>query len=424
MIFMTKDLGEEMDKGKRKKAIAFFMITAAVLTALSVGINIYNTPENRLARQLDAANTYLKEMDYGQAVTAFTKAVEMDPGNVESYLGMAEAYRGLDDTDMAVQTLEKGYEATGDERFLEEKQKYDYVIEWEDQVFESLIRQCMDKPEGGIYRSEIKEIKDLEITERKLCLYGEDHRLLTTACTEEEIQSLSDLQYFEGLTRLEAWYDYFDTGAISSLTGLTCLKLRGDHISDISALSNLTGLTYLDLTSNEISDISALSGLTNLEYLDLFDNEISNIDALSGLTNVTELYLRLNKISDISPLSNLTQLKSLDLSMNDSSDITILSNLTSLTYLILEYNDISDISALSSLTNLTWLELGHNQISDVRALSGLTKLEVLHLEWNQISEVSALSGLTNLTHLDLTGDEINDYSPVSFVPGTVIWFSH
>ena len=124
-----------------KKVTIFFITVAVVLLACSIGVYIYNMPENRLSRQLEAANQCLEERDYEQAVAMFAETIEMDPESVEAYLGMAEAYKGMEDARMVVQTWEKGYEATGDERFLDEKQNYDNVIEWEEMAFETLIRQ-------------------------------------------------------------------------------------------------------------------------------------------------------------------------------------------------------------------------------------------------------------------------------------------
>lgn len=144
-----------MGKGKRKKAIIFMSVGVVVLAALFAGVSMYHMsvrdPDagyidtafadicsllaEHVERQLKEANAYLEEMDYVQAVTEFAKAIRVDPENVESYFGMEEAYEGMDDIHMAVQTLDRGYMATGDERFLEEKQKF--LIEWEDKEFEA-----------------------------------------------------------------------------------------------------------------------------------------------------------------------------------------------------------------------------------------------------------------------------------------------
>ena len=71
------------------------------------------------ASPFDLAQNYLVEHSYEQAIAEFEKAIELDPMNVEAYLGIAEAYEAIGNRDMAVQWLEKGFEATGDERIIE-----------------------------------------------------------------------------------------------------------------------------------------------------------------------------------------------------------------------------------------------------------------------------------------------------------------
>ena len=105
-------------KSNGKKWVATSVIVV-VLIALITGIGIYNTPTNKLLRQLDLGNRYLEEQNYEKAVVEFDKAISIDPMCVDAYLGKAEAYVGMDDIDMAMQTLEEGYDLTHDERLLE-----------------------------------------------------------------------------------------------------------------------------------------------------------------------------------------------------------------------------------------------------------------------------------------------------------------
>ena len=58
---------------------------------------------------------YLNEGNYQEAVIAFKAAIKIDPKRPEAYLGAAEAYVGLGDTDSARKILEKGYAATNDD---------------------------------------------------------------------------------------------------------------------------------------------------------------------------------------------------------------------------------------------------------------------------------------------------------------------
>ncbi|MGN1415775.1 MAG: PASTA domain-containing protein, partial [Oscillospiraceae bacterium] len=63
-----------------------------------------------------SAQKYLVEMNYEPAIAEFNKIIELEPNNVDAYLGLAQAYRDSGDADKAVEVLEKGYDITGDER--------------------------------------------------------------------------------------------------------------------------------------------------------------------------------------------------------------------------------------------------------------------------------------------------------------------
>ena len=117
---MNEEVTNQTNQEAKKKKILPFIITVAVaLIVLIVGICIYNTPANRIQRQLDLGNKYLEEENYEQAIVEFDKAIAIDPMSVEAYLGKAEAYEGMGDMDMALQTLEEGYAQTGNERLRE-----------------------------------------------------------------------------------------------------------------------------------------------------------------------------------------------------------------------------------------------------------------------------------------------------------------
>ena len=74
------------------------------------------TAPQTVTEMLSTAQKYLVEMDYERAIAEFNKVIELDPMNADAYLGLAEAYEKSGDIDKAVETLEKGFELTGDER--------------------------------------------------------------------------------------------------------------------------------------------------------------------------------------------------------------------------------------------------------------------------------------------------------------------
>ena len=97
----TTNTTEQSNQGNKKKLIAIIAAAAVIVIALAVGIGIYNTPANRLQRQLDLGNKYLEEQNYEQAAIAFEEAIAIDDRCMEAYTGGIEAYLGAGNVDGA-----------------------------------------------------------------------------------------------------------------------------------------------------------------------------------------------------------------------------------------------------------------------------------------------------------------------------------
>lgn len=86
-------MNNETKEGKKRKSIIIVILALLVaMIAAGIGVAIYNTPSNRLSRQLDLGEKYLEEQNYEQAIVAFDEAIKIDPVNVDAYLGLADAY--------------------------------------------------------------------------------------------------------------------------------------------------------------------------------------------------------------------------------------------------------------------------------------------------------------------------------------------
>ena len=95
----------------RNDILALLMVLAFVLS----GCSRDGTPTT-WQEQYDLGVRYLSEGNYEDAIIAFTAAIEIDPGRVESYVSMAEAYRQQGEYDFAYEILARGYEETQSER--------------------------------------------------------------------------------------------------------------------------------------------------------------------------------------------------------------------------------------------------------------------------------------------------------------------
>ncbi len=120
-----------MSKQNNRRNIVLLMIgILAVLIAAVSGILMYlNSDAVQLQKQLDLGQKYLEEQNYEQAIVAFDKAIGIDPMSVEAYLGKADAYESMGDYEMALETLQEGYDRTGDERLMEAIEKLKPTLE-------------------------------------------------------------------------------------------------------------------------------------------------------------------------------------------------------------------------------------------------------------------------------------------------------
>ena len=349
--------------GKRRIAYIAVAIALVVVAAGAIGVSVHRF--NDPGYQLQLGEKYLLELKYEKAIAAFAKVIAIEPRTEQAYLGIADAYIGMEQWDMAQKALEQGLEVLPESTAIQDKLAAvrlgpDYSIEWADPVFEQMIRQRLDKPVGDIRRSDLDSVYRLVILGNTHCFFNEAPGL------NWDYDYISHSDGYGGDVRHIACYVvdphnnnveehlYTEKGAITRLDDLKHFKniesidIIANQINDLSPLLEIQTLGSLNLYANEISDISALSECHRLHGVDLSYNNINDISPLSGLTNLECLYLSQNNINDISPLNGLTNLERLTLSRNN----------------------INDISPLNGLTNLEWLALNQNNIreSDIQWL--------------------------------------------------------
>ena len=102
-----------------KKNIIIIILAAVLVIGLGAGITaiaITNSPSFKVSQGIDLAERYLSEQNYEQAIIEYEKVLEIEPMNVDAYLGIANAYEKVGDIDKAIEVLREGLEMTGDER--------------------------------------------------------------------------------------------------------------------------------------------------------------------------------------------------------------------------------------------------------------------------------------------------------------------
>ena len=364
-----KAANDEAGGKKRRIPMLAIIIAAAVVLvgAVVAGILLLrtpDTPESRLAKAVGAAEAG----KYDKAIGIYNKLIEDELLVVDSYLGQAEAYVAMEDTESAIVKLKAGFEATGDTQLkdrlaelspdsvpeLVEPPPSDVVITFSDASFEKMIRMALDIPNGGNITQ-----KDLD-TVRNLKIYGNSHAVINETLPafntndgytidgqlytdRGTIKSLADIQYFRKMTKLSIGYN---------------------QINSLNGLEGAGSLEMLGLYSNQVRDISVLAQVKNLKWLYLYHNNIQDVSPLSGHTALRQLYLQYNNISDISPLAGLTQLQELSVDYNNISDISVVSKLTKLRFFSAKYNQISDISPVAEVDALTDVFFEGNPVAD------------------------------------------------------------
>lgn len=461
-----------------KKKIVITLLITVVLIAGSITAAVSLSEGSSISvstfDMLQLADRYLKEMNYEQAIMEFQKILEIDPKNVEAYLGLSEAYEKLGDSGKAIEVLENGIGNVGNnERFDDKIAEINHAVGNSQVVTEAKIEtEVIIAPATTSSVNSTTSITEFDYSSMEtITILGNEYDATTESFkvygSNPNNNVLKQVVNLTNLTELDLFNGQIDDiSSLVKLTNLTELGLCGNHIADITPLVGLTNLTDLHLGNNQIIDITPLASLTNLKYLVLSGNQIADITPLTSLTNLEVLFLEDNPISEvdivqlksqlpncniycsdfqvnevtiagkeyniqstteltfddnITKLSNediinigkLGNLTHLTVSRQSITDISFLANLSKLRKLDLSYNDITDITQLSNLTNLTSLDLIGNEITDITPLSNLKQLYFLYLSGNQISDLTVLADLEYLLELSLKNNEIRDITPLS-----------
>lgn len=87
-------------------------LAAVLLTSCAGGAATYE-------KQMELGRKYLTEMNYAEAIAAFTEAIKLNPDDIEAYMARAEAYAALEKYDEATSDYTAVIEKTGDQPYLQ-----------------------------------------------------------------------------------------------------------------------------------------------------------------------------------------------------------------------------------------------------------------------------------------------------------------
>lgn len=84
------------EKRKLLQLVAAVLLAVMLLTACASGAS-------KAADKIELGQKYLTELNYTEAVASFTKAIRLDPDNIQAYMGRAEAYLALGEYEKALE---------------------------------------------------------------------------------------------------------------------------------------------------------------------------------------------------------------------------------------------------------------------------------------------------------------------------------
>ena len=87
-------------------------LAAVLLTSCAGGAATYE-------KQMELGRKYLTEMNYAEAIAAFTEAIKLNPDDIEAYMARAEAYAALEKYNEATADYTAVIEKTDDQPYLQ-----------------------------------------------------------------------------------------------------------------------------------------------------------------------------------------------------------------------------------------------------------------------------------------------------------------
>ena len=153
----------ETKKTMNKKWIIIIAAIAAVVCIVVAAVIFVtgNSPERKLAEQLDLAEGYLSELDYENAIVAYEAAIEIDPGCRDAYLGLADIYIEQEDYEEAAKILEEGLAQTDSSAILRKLEEVEELLAEKEELAEEIILSQEDSVEESLLPEEEESSEEI-----------------------------------------------------------------------------------------------------------------------------------------------------------------------------------------------------------------------------------------------------------------------
>lgn len=111
----TLSTGGEAAAPRKIRKIIIPIIAVSVLAIATAVFFVVHNLRNNPASILARAERYSTEQNYEQAINEFQRLIEIKPDDAAAYIGLADAYVGLEQPDKSVEVLKRGFDETGNE---------------------------------------------------------------------------------------------------------------------------------------------------------------------------------------------------------------------------------------------------------------------------------------------------------------------
>ncbi len=407
----------------------------------------------------------MKEMNYEQAIVEFQKILEIEPKNVDAYIGLAEAYVGLGYTDKAIETLEKGYENTDNERI---ENKIREIHTMAETTAESVVT-TMEPTITSITATETETTADIttDASTTTTTSVTPSITMPSGSTTLERVEfkhgKVDGTVYTNDLISAKVEFDsgwtYISDEDLASMNGISDFSMdstdsafktngvlydmfasndEGDNINVL--FENLNRSNNASLDEQGYVDAAMVDLKSQLEMQFTVDSieqkKITFLDSEVPCLKIT-LDIMGTKLYECQTYKKVGQYmcvftataSSSEMAENILKNFTVISNLPTTTNfepenvnlgtvfiageeysiadtteLYIYIGDISsynDIISIGKLVNLKKLYLASDGVTDITPLANLTNLTWLSLSVDGITDIAPLANLTNLTFLEL-----------------------
>ena len=422
-----------------------------------------NTPWGHYA---DGSLARLRK-EYAEAVKSFRKALEVEPGHVETEAALAEALALMGEVGDAERLLAEA-QKTGDWRTLLKVGRTLYAVRKWGQC-QAALNQAITikererraaKEQGQVTDAEEKTIQEargmlgaaraqemcvgfaekirglpgkqqIPLVQAKLTeIHGEPVKIeqcgleggrWTGASLLGARERLRYLFPLKGLLLEQVWIDASQVSDLEPLKGMPLKVLRADYCRRISDLSPLRGapLESLRCYQTSIDDLSPLAGAP----LSRLNCGVTQVSDLSPLRGMPLRYLGIDScpVRDLAPLRGMP-LEHLECACNGPiKDLSPLKGMP-LKYLKITTANVADLAALAGLPLETLYCDRISGLTDLAPLEGMP-LTLLECSSTQVRDLTPLRGI-KLRYLRLLHTKVVDLGPVEGMPLEALSFDH